>query len=51
MTVAELGESVVREFEVDEASARADVAVFLDQLRGEQAIDTGGATGDGPTVG
>ncbi len=51
MTVAELAESVVREFEVDVASARADVAVFLDQLRGEQAIDTVGATGEGPAVG
>jgi hypothetical protein len=47
MTIAELAESVVREFEVDVASARADVAVFLQELRGEQAIDTGG----GPAVG
>jgi PqqD family protein of HPr-rel-A system len=51
MTIAELAESVVREFEVDAASARADVAVFLQELRGEQAIDTGGAAGDGPAVG
>ena len=42
MTVAELAESVVREFEVDAAAARADVAVFLDQLRREHAIDADG---------
>ena len=51
MTVAELAESVVREFEVDAASARADVAVFLGQLRGEQAVRAVDATGAGPTVG
>ena len=51
MTPAALADSVVREFEVDAVSARADVAVFLDQLRGEQVIDTTGPSGSGPAVG
>lgn len=39
MTVAELADKVTGAFEVDINQARADVATFLDQLRGEQAIE------------
>ncbi len=41
MTVAELAEKVAGAFEVDMDQGRADVATFLDQLRGEQAIEGG----------
>ena len=43
MTVAELADAVVQEFDVDAAQARADVAAFLDRMRAEQAIDLPGA--------
>ena len=43
LTVAELADAVARAFEVDAAAARADVIAFLDQLRGEQALETGAA--------
>ena len=43
MTMTELADSVAREFEVEPDQARADVIAFLDQLRGEQALETGGA--------
>ena len=39
MTVIELAAKVAGAFEVDMDRARADVATFLDQLRGEQAIE------------
>ena len=39
MTVIELADKVAAAFDVDINQARADVAVFLDQLRGEQAIE------------
>lgn len=51
MTVSDLTDAVVREFEVDTTQARADVTAFLDQLRGEDAIDMVGATGNGPMAG
>jgi hypothetical protein len=51
MTMSELADSVAREFEVEPEQARADVAAFLDQLRGEQALDTSGGAGAGPTAG
>jgi hypothetical protein len=38
LTVAELADSVVQEFDVDAAEAQADVAAFLEQMRAEQAI-------------
>jgi hypothetical protein len=51
MTVAELADSVVREFAVDADQARADVAAFLDQLRAEQALEiTGPDSGDRPAA-
>lgn len=50
MTVAELAESVAGTFEVDADQARVDVAAFLDQLRGEQVIESVGPTADGPVV-
>ncbi len=46
MTVADIADAVAGAFEVDAVHARADVAVFLDQLREEQAVDTVGAKGD-----
>ena len=39
MTVVELADKVTGAFEVDKNQARADVTAFLDQLRGEQAIE------------
>ncbi len=51
MTVAELSGAVAGAFEVDANQARADVAAFLDQLRGEQAIDMVGAPDQGLTMG
>ena len=39
MTVAEIAAAVADEFEVDANQARDDVLTFLDQLRGEQAIE------------
>lgn len=48
MTVAELADSVAREFAVEAGQARADVAVFLDQLRAEQAIDMVAPSGGQP---
>lgn len=51
MTVSELSESVSRAFEVDTPRARDDVALFLDQLRAEQAIDSLASTGEKPNAG
>lgn len=42
MTPAELAQAVVREFEVDLEQAQRDAAAFLDQLRGEQALESSG---------
>ena len=39
-TMEELADSVTGAFEVDADQARTDVGVFLDELRGEQVIDT-----------
>jgi hypothetical protein len=39
VTVVELAEKVTGAFEVDMNQAKADVAAFLDQLRGEQTIE------------
>ena len=39
MTMTRLAESVAAAFEVDASQARTDVALFLEQLRGEKAID------------
>lgn len=47
MTIAELADSVAQEFEVEAGQAAHDVAVFLEQMRAEQAIDTAEANGDG----
>lgn len=44
MTLIELAQAVVGEFEVELEQAREDVAAFLDQLRGEQVLERfGGA--------
>lgn len=51
MTESELADSVVQAFEVDAAQARSDVAIFLEQLRGEKALQTAGVSDDGPTAG
>ena len=51
MTVAELAQSVTRAFEVDAAQATIDVKLFLDELHGEQAIETVDASGHKPTAG
>lgn len=40
MTMGELIDSVLAEFEVEADQARADVEVFLGQLRDEQALDS-----------
>jgi hypothetical protein len=45
MTVGDIADAVSGEFEVDAIQARADVAAFLDQLRGEPAIDAVDAAG------
>lgn len=45
MTVSELSDAVVREFEVEADQAMADVVAFLDQMLGEQAIDVVDAAG------
>lgn len=50
MTVRELAEAVVSEFEVDQERAQLDVVAFLGQLRAERAIETVGAAGGGSTV-
>lgn len=39
MTMEELADAVAGAFEVEAKQALADVGEFLDQLRGEQAID------------
>jgi hypothetical protein len=39
MSIEELADSVAGAFEVDADKARTDVSAFLDQMRGEQAID------------
>jgi hypothetical protein len=51
MTESELAEAVAHAFEVDAARAKSDVALFLDQLRGEKALQTDGGPGGGPTGG
>lgn len=51
MTVADLADAVVREFEVEPERARADVAVFLDELRAEQVLECSGSTGAAPKNG
>lgn len=47
MTVTELADAVVGEFEVELEQARQDVAEFLDQLRGEQALESAGGADAG----
>lgn len=42
MTESELAEAVAQAFDVDAARAKSDVALFLDQLRGEKALQTTG---------
>jgi hypothetical protein len=49
MTETELAEAVAQAFEVDAARAKSDVAVFLEQLRGEKALQTVGGSGGDPT--
>ena len=49
MTESELAEVVAQAFEVDAARAKSDVAAFLEQLRGEKALQTVGGPGGGPT--
>lgn len=39
MTMEELADAVAAVFEVEASQALLDIAKFLDQLRGEQAID------------
>ena len=51
MTESELAEAVAQAFEVDATQAKSDVALFLDQLRGEKALQTVGGSGGGPTGG
>ena len=51
MTESELAEAVAQAFEVDAVQAKSDVAVFLDQLRGEKALQTVGGSGGGSTGG
>ena len=48
MTESELAEAVAQTFEVDAARAKLDVAAFLEQLRGEKALQTVGGPGGGP---
>ena len=51
MTESELAEAVAQAFEVDAARAKSDVALFLEQLRGEKALQTVGESGGGPAGG
>ncbi len=51
MTESELAAAVAQAFEVDAARAQSDVAVFLEQLRGEKALQTVGGPDGGPAGG
>jgi hypothetical protein len=51
MTESELADAVAQAFEVDATQAKSDVALFLDQLRGEKVLQTVGGSGGGPTGG
>jgi len=51
MSAAELAEAVSQAFEVEAAQAQADVAAFLDQLRGENALQPVGGPGRSPIGG
>ena len=51
MTVSELAEAVAQAFCVNAARAKSDVALFLEQLRGEKALQTVGGPGGGPAGG
>jgi len=47
MTESELAEAVAQAFEVDATRAKSDVALFLEQLRGEKALQTVDGPGSG----
>lgn len=49
MTESELADAVAQAFEVEAARARSDVAVFLEQLRGEKALQTVDGSEGAPT--
>ena len=51
MSESELADAVAQAFEVDAIQAKSDVALFLEQLRGEKALQTTGGPGDRPTEG
>ena len=51
MTESELAEAVAQAFEVDATRAKSDVALFLEQLRGEKALQTVDGLGGGPAGG
>jgi len=51
MTESELAEAVAQAFDVDASRAQSDVALFLEQLRGENALQTVGGSGGGSTGG
>lgn len=51
MTESELADAVARAFEVDAIQAKSDVALFLEQLRGEKVLQTADGSGGGPAGG